>query len=701
MERTPARWTAIATRSLILGTVIASALASADTAPVAKPDVSNNFGFPLGFSVSKMDTGANPRQDFTQYAAGRWLAAATIPSDRYGISGVELMMKNVEDQVQSVLTDAAARSPAAARGTPLQQVGDLYASGMDVKRLERLKAEPIKVEWSRIGAIDSPKALAEATAHLSLALSDGAMLSAGVFPDPGDTSRYTIAFFGNELPMAARENYLSPDMAKVREAYRTMIVKYHVIAGVPLAEAQTRADTILAIETRVAQKQLTPEQARDPSQRFKPMSYEELKKLMSNFDVDAFFRTLGLPTGHDVYVIDAGNTLERNAILGDLPMADLKVFLQWELLRGSTAYLTPEFTEPLMEFSRAMYGNIDAPKREKVVAASIGKRLGHPLGQLYVAKYLTPKSKADAEALIAQIRAEFRLHLQASSWLSAATRAYAVEKLDRIVIKVGYPDQWIDYSGVDISRDDYYGNMLRLNEFDGRRNLAKLGKPVAEDSFADPRATLPTVVNAAYSSGRNGIEIPAAFLQPPFYSPNADAGVNYCTLGAVIGHEITHGFDSSGRLYDASGNVRDWWAPEDTAAFVERSQNLVRQASAYEVVPGVHLNGQLSSGENLADVGGLTLAYDALAKHMQAHPSENRRIDNLTPQQRCFVAWAQNWADKTQEGVLRQEAMTDPHPPGTYRMFAPAQSVPGFYDAFGIKPGDRMWLDPKDRVSIW
>lgn len=386
--------------------------------------------------------------------------------------------------MQTVLAEAAARAPGSVKGTPLQQVGDLYASGMDVGRLTLLKAEPIKSEWARIEAIDSKQVLAESIAHFSLVLSDGTMFGSGILPEPRDNTQYTIAFLGATLPMAARENYLSPDMAKVREAYRTMVVKYHLIAGVPLAEAQARADKILAIESRVAGKQLTPEQARNPSLRLKPMTYDALKALVSNFDLDTFYQAMGLPVGHDVYVLDDGNVRERNAILGDLPLADVKVLLQWDLLRGAQPYLTPEFTEPSMEFSRVLYGN-----------------------------------------------------------------------------------------------------MLRLNEFDTRRNLAKFGKPVSEDGFVDPRATLPTVVNAAYSSDRNGIEIPAAFLQPPFYTPNADAGVNFCTLGAVIGHEITHGFDSSGRLYDAQGNVRDWWAPEDTKAFIARSQNLVKQAVAYEVVP--------------------------------------------------------------------------------------------------------------------
>jgi len=673
----------------------------AESSGPAGRDFSNNFGFPLSFDVSKMDRTVDPRQDFSRYAAGRWLDAATIPSDRYAVSGVELMVKNVEDQVTAVLTDAASRSPGAAKGTPLQQVGDLYASGLDVERLTQLKSTPIQAEWARIDAIDSRQALAEAIAHLSLGLSDGTMFGAGILPDPRDNTQYTIAFIGAGLPMAARENYLSPDMAHIRAAYRTMVIKYHLLAGLPPAEAEARADTIIAAESRVAARQMTPEQARDPSLRLKPMSYDALKALVPNFDLDAFYKAMGLPPGHDLYVYDEGNVRERNVLLGELPLADIKVLLQWGLLHGARPYLAPEFTEPFMEFNRAVYGNIDTPKREQVVAESVKQKLGHPLGRLYVEKHLTPQSKSDAEALISQIRAQFRSRLQNSAWLSAPTRAYAIEKLDRIDIKVGYPDQWIDYSGVDIRRDDYFGNVLRLTEYDTRRNLAKFGKPVAEDGFADPRATLPVVVNAAYSSGRNGIEIPAAFLQPPFYTPKADAAVNFCTLGAVIGHEITHGFDSSGRLYDAQGNVRDWWAPADTQAFIERSKPLVALAAAYEVVPGTRLNGELSSGENLADIGGLTLAYDALGSYLQAHPHANRKIDGLTPQQRCFAAWAQNWADKKQPGLLKQEALTDGHPPGSYRMFAPAQSVPGFYEAYGIEPGDRMWLDPKDRVSIW
>jgi predicted metalloendopeptidase len=268
-------------------------------------------------------------------------------------------------------------------------------------------------------------------------------------------------------------------------------------------------------------------------------------------------------------------------------------------------------------------------------------------------------------------------------------------------IVVGYPDKWIDYSSVDVARDDYFGDVVRLNEFAARRALARLGQLPAPDAFSDPENSVPTAVNAGYSPDMNGVEIPAAILQPPFYDPKADAGVNYCTLGAVIGHELTHSLDWMGRTFDANGALRDWWTPADVAAFDQRSKNLIRQADAYEVLPGVHLNGKLSAGENLADIGGLMLGYRALQTHLKANPQDKRKIDGFTPQQRCFLAWSQLWGEKVQPELLRVWAATEPHPPGAYRMVAPASSHPGFYEAFGIRPGDKMWVAPKDRVSMW
>jgi predicted metalloendopeptidase len=303
--------------------------------------------------------------------------------------------------------------------------------------------------------------------------------------------------------------------------------------------------------------------------------------------------------------------------------------------------------------------------------------------------------------MVARVKAQFRARIERNGWLSPETRAQALAKLDKTEIRVGYPTKWIDYAGVEIRRDDYAGNAMRLNEFLTRRELAKLGKPVELDHFAVPNSTLPIVINAAYDPSWNGIEIPAAFLQPPFYDAKADPAVNYCTMGAVIGHELTHGFDSSGRLYDATGNVRDWWTQADAQRFAAETAKLAKQADAFEILPGLRLNGALEVTENLADVGGVALGYAALQEHLREHPAANRTIDGFTPSQRCFLAWGQLWAARANEGAMRQNLPTDGHPPGVYRMAAPSQHEMGFYEAFGIRAGDRMWLDPNDRVAIW
>ncbi len=302
-----------------------------------------------------------------------------------------------------------------------------------------------------------------------------------------------------------------------------------------------------------------------------------------------------------------------------------------------TGYLTPAFIGPNKAFTEAMYGKIDTPPRDRLVAVEVETALGHPLGQLYVAKYFSPETRKAAEALVSEIKAEFRGRIARSTWLSPATRREALAKIDALQVKVGYPAQWIDYTRVDIRRDDYFGNVVRLNEFKTQRDFARYGKPVKEDTFAIANATLPTVVNAAYQPSNNSIEIPAAFLQPPFYDAKADAAVNYCALGAVIGHEFTHGFDSHGRLYDAKGNLRDWWTPADAKHFAAEAQKLVTQAAAVEVLPGLYINGELSVGENLADVGGISFAHAALVRHLRRHPQDNRTIDGLDPMQRCYL----------------------------------------------------------------
>jgi len=682
-----------------IGLAAAQSPSSGGVDPVA-PSIVNNFGFPIGFSVEKMDPKVNPRRDFRRYAAGRWTDAAVIPADSLRVSGIDVLGKQVEAQIGTLLDEAARASATAAPGSPTQQVGDFYVSGMDEKRLTELGVAPIKPDLDRIAAIDGRKSLTEALARLAVATNDPVLLGATVGTDTVDRRRYTIYFGDSDLPLGA-DNYLKPEMQKIRDGYLRQVADYLVIAGSTPEDAKAAAERVLAIETRVAARKLTPVEQRDPAKRFQKMRYDDLKAMLGNVDLDAYFGALGLPTGGEVIVVEAAALRERNAMLAELSPADTKVYLRWELVRRASPYLTPAFLVPGKAFAEVLYGKFELPPRNRMVAQQVSGKLGHPLGQLYVAKHLSPDAIAAAEDLVARIKSEFRGRVETNRWLAPATRREALAKFDTMKVGVGRPAQWIDYAGVDIRRDDYFGNVARINEFRLRRQLARFGKPVQEDGFAVANATQPTDINAAYQSDKNSIEIPAAFLQPPFYDPKADPALNFCSLGAVIGHEFTHGFDSLGRLYDSNGNVRDWWTAADAKHFEQEAQKLVRQASAVEVLPGLHINGQLSVGENLADVGGVSLGAAALKRYLRDHPQQNRKIDGLTQTQRCYLAWAQAWADKSNEGWLRQVLPVDGHPPGVYRMLAPAQHERSFYEAFGIRAGDPAWLDPKNRVALW
>jgi len=672
----------------------------AEAVPTASANAAGNFGFPLGFSPSKMDTAADPRQDFRRYAGGRWLDVAKIPGDMLEISGYVAMTETVQTQLRELLQEAARTNGAAAKGSPAQQVGDFYGSGMDVERRKSLGVKPLAPEFERIAKAQGPTVLAGELARLQLIAGDSVILAGLVSPHPQDRTRMAIYVGDADLGLNV-DNYLDPAAQRIREGYVAKVADYLVIAGATPEAARATAQMVLAVETRVARKKLTPLEKRDPAKRYVSMPYAEVKRLLSNIDLDAFFRSLGLPTGGEVIVVGVEALRERNAILAEYSPEQTRAYVQYELLRRMAPYLAPDFDRPNGAFSVVLYGKDVTPPREKQVAAATPGLLGHPLSQLYVAKYMTPESRREVDAMVARVKAQFRARVERNGWLSPETRAQALAKLDKTEIRVGYPSKWIDFTSVSIRRDDYAGNAMRLNEFLVRRELAKLGKPVELDQFAVAGSTLPIVVNAAYDPSWNGIEIPAAFLQPPFYDAKADPAVNFCTMGAVIGHELTHGFDSSGRLYDAKGNVRDWWTETDAKRFVSETAKLAKQADAFEILPGLYLNGAIEVTENLADVGGVALGYAALQEHLREHPDANRTIEGFTPPQRCFLAWAQLWADKVNEGALRQILPVDGHPRGIYRMAAPSQHEKAFYEAFGVRAGDRMWLDPNDRVTIW
>lgn len=689
--------------ALLLGIGIASCSTSVKDRPKSnQAEQVSQATFPLGFSVEKMDTSVDPKQNFHRFAAGKWLDNTKLPPDKLMVLGLSLLNDQVSLQLQEITKQAATQSTTAPKGSPLQQVGDLYAGGMDVKRLESLGVSPLKPIFDRIAAIDSLPVLAKTLPQLQMKLNEPVFLGVGVTGDLENATTNIIGVSGGNLTLAPQEDYLSPDKAAIRQAYLDYVTAALEIAGSSPAEATAAAKKILEMETRIASKQLSPVEKRDIKKAVTKMSFAKLQSLLSNLDMKIYFQELGLPTTGNVLVGDSSSLADLNQMLKQYSLDDIKTYLRWGVLRQNMNYLTPAFEKPLLAFNKAYYGQeFQLPPRTERVTDLISKKYGHPLSQLYVKEHFSAESKKRVEEMIQQIKTVFRGRLVANKWLTEPTRKYALAKLDRMVIKVGYPEKWIDYSSIDIRRDDFFGNVMRTNEFFNRRELSKFGKPVTHDDFDDPKGTLPILINAAYSSDRNNIQIPAAFLQPPNYDPKADAAVNFCSMGAVIGHEMTHGFDSQGRQFDAQGNFKNWWTKEDATKFEAQTNKLVKQANAFEVLPGLKLNGKLSVGENLADVGGVSLAYEALQEYLKKNPQANKKIDGYTPEQRCFIAWSQLWATKINEGFLRQVTLTDGHPTGAYRGFAPFQHEDGFFKAFGIKPGDPMWLDEKDRVKIW
>ncbi|WP_034619755.1 M13 family metallopeptidase [Chitinibacter tainanensis] len=662
--------------------------------------IDNNFGLPVGFSTQKMDLTADPRVDFARYAGGGFLAAAQIPGDLPRISSFDVLARRTDRQLQALIEQASQVSAQASKGSVLQQVGDFYASGMNEAQLRKNGNAPLQPYFQRINQATAGADFARMLAEFTITLNDSFMFATQVAGDTADRQRNAIYFADGGLLLSS-DNYLKPDNAAIRSAYVNYIRDNLQLAGISATEAQQQAEQILAIERQIAAKKLTPVQKRDPNLRYSKMPYRQLQAELSNFDLDAFFHTLGLPTDQDVIVVELQALRERNAILQQYPQTTIQAYLRWEFLRHTSAFLDPAFDQPRQAFSDALYGPSVAPSRAERIARLLPAQLGHPLSKLYVDRYFPAANQRAVEEITTLIKQEYRQQLVNNDWLSTQTRQNALDKFDQITLKVGYPSHWIDYSSVEIRRDDFFGNVLRINRFQALRNLRQFNQPVTQDEFAMPGQTLPIDINAAYDSSRNGIEIPAAFLQAPLYDAKADPAVNFCGMGAVIGHELTHGFDATGRNYDGGGNVRNWWSTQDVQNFVSRTGKLVQQANRYSAGPGLQINGELAVGENLADAGGLALGYRALQTYLRAHPEQNRSIDGFTQSQRCFLAWGQLWASKAKPEWLKQSLATDPHPPGNYRSYAPAQHLDAFYQAFNIQPGDPMWLNEADRAKVW
>jgi putative endopeptidase len=469
--------------------------------------------------------------------------------------------------------------------------------------------------------------------------------------------------------------------------------------GEPIDAAKTQAAKIVTMEKQAAAGMMTPLQQRDPANTYNIMTLDQAQALVPALDLRVYLAELGVAVPARVQVVDINAMKTLQKILTERPVDEVKLLLRWFLL----ASRAPELGQPwrLQEeaFTVERKGLKTPPEQTRVVTQQIGALLYHPLSQLYVQTYFTDSTRRDITEMVGHIKDEFATRLRRNPWLDEATRKAALEKLGKIDIQVGYPQGWVDFSALEIRPDDHFGNVQRASRFAFQREMAQVDKPVLSNRFAVATKTTPIAVNSAYNFTTNTIDITAAILQPPFYKPGADPAANYCAIGGVIGHEITHGFDSLGRQYDPQGNLRDWWTPPANAEFKRRTDVLVDQYSHYEILPGLMHNGAMTVTENTADLGGITLAHAALKRYLAKNPMPD--VDGLTADQRCFVTWAQTWAYKGRSERLRFLVSVDVHAIASVRAVAPLLHLDAFHQAFGTRPGDPMWRDPKDRVVIW
>jgi putative endopeptidase len=654
---------------------------------------------PLGFSVANMDRSVDPRRNFYQYAVGTWLKQTLIPDSEADVGGFTQLAVNLDQQLLKLIKDAA--SVQAPSGTPRQQIGDYWRAAMDLKRMDVAGLKPLEGDLKSIEKLPmpgTPAALGELSARLQLGFGVSPLVNAFVTPDAKDSTTYLLIIIAGQQALN-QDEYGKEDGKRVRDLYLDYIDKMFQSRGESAKSAGLKARTVLSIEREIAAAQLTPLQQRDPAATYNKMTLAEAQALIPAVDLKAKLAALGVTPPATVQVRDIAALKTIQKVLTGRPPEEVRTLLQWHTLSARASALGQPWHGLDQEFTRKRNGLTTSPLREREVTNAISMQLFHPLSQLYVEAYFPESTRREITRMVGHIKDEFELRLRSNPWLDEPTRAAALDKLGKVDIQVGYPRQWIDFSGITVRPNDHFGNVRRINEFLMRRELARVGKPVVPERFASPPYTTPISVNAAYNPQANNIDITAAIVQPPFYVPGADAAVNYCTIGAVIGHELTHGFDSLGRQYGPAGNLRDWWTPQATAEFKKRTDVLVEQYSGFSILPDVKHNGALTVTENTADLGGISLAHAALKRELAG--TKQPAIDGLSTDQRCFVAWAQMWSYKGRPERLRLLASIDYHANSSLRGYVPLLHLDAFYKAFDVRPGDPMWLAPEKRVQIW
>ncbi len=654
----------------------------------------------VGLNLAYMDTTVKAGDDFFQFVNGGWLAEAEIPADLGSYGSFTELRENSQEILLEILREAGT-SNQYADDSDQRKAADFYSIGMDSALAERVGVEAIRPFVNEIEAIATPRDLQEYLERDMLRGGDS-FFNMRIYPDLRNSSRVVVYLSAGGIGLPERDYYLKTDdkSKETRDRYKDHLKNLFVLAGTDPSEAEKRASTVMNIETRLASSMLSKEDRRDPYKSYFAWSVGDLQQRVPAIDWNDYLRSLGIDV--DTLVVRAPKFMEEfNQIITQLPLNDVKTYLHAGLLRTSAPYLNHDFVRESFEFNQKYLSGVEQMRpRWKRVVASTNAWLGDAIGKLYVEKYFPPEAKKKAVDMVNNIKAAFGDRIRQLDWMSDSTKEKALEKLASFRVKIGYPEKWIDYSSLELLKDpeqaSWYQNIIRASEFESRRQIAKLGKPVDREEWL----MKPQTVNAYYNPVQNEIVFPAAILQPPFYDYRADEAVNYGGIGAVIGHEISHGFDDQGSKYDADGNLRNWFTEEDLARFREKGESLAKQFDQYEPLPGVFVQGRFTLGENIGDLGGVTAAFEGLQRHYSQHGKPGP-IDGFTPEQRFFISWATIWRIKYRDETLRKQVLTDPHAPGMYRANGPLSNFTPFYEAFNVQPGDKMYRPESERVRIW
>ena len=643
--------------------------------------------------LSNMDTTINPADDFFRYANNNWLKNNPIPEEYSRYGAFTEIDQRTELLIQDIINEVS-QDTSATQGSVAQKIRDFYNAGMDTVAINERGYSELQPYFDMIDGLDDKDNLAELMGKLH-SEGFGGFFYAGGSTDPKNAEMVIMHLYQGGLSLTDRDDYLTPETKEMRDKYVEHVAKMFQLTGTDSIEAAKKAKGILALETQLAKNSLSRVEMRDPDRMYNKRSRVELQKSTPNFNWDNYFKAAGAPDFDSLNVCMPDFIGKLNKVILNTDLNTLKDYLRWKVIHGSASLLSSELdAENFSFYGNYLYGQeVQQPRWRRILNAT-SDCLGEAVGQLYVEKHFPAEYKERMLNLVGNLRTSLGERIKNVDWMSDETKAKALHKLDCFNVKIGYPDKWKDYSKFEVKPDSYFQNMHRAFCFENERDMAKIGKPVDKEEWF----MTPQTVNAYYSPEMNEIVFPAAILQPPFFNMDADDAVNYGGIGVVIGHEMTHGFDDQGRKYDEKGNLNNWWTEEDATKFAERTQKLVKLFDGYQV-QGYPINGELTLGENIADLGGLNIAWDAY--QMTDEAKANQSIDGFTPAQRFFISFSTIWRNNSRDKFVERQVKTDVHSPAEARVNRALGSVSHFYEAFDIQPENKMYIAPEERANIW